>query len=162
MKWKIWKQKLCAKISTVFYCWKLSFMWGRCIIKFQEMVNSRRGQKVFRFNNRCFIFYECHLKRFQNHNTVSCYFFKNGPIPASFCLFSSFSHSISNDKFTIWTIWIEKSVDGVLGTQTRGGRSFQTNNTNFTTNQCETMSIQHTALEFEPTSSQTWVVTHNR
>ena len=48
-------------------------------------------------------------------------FFLNGPIPASFCLFSFFSHSNSNDKYTIWTIKIEKSVDGVLGTRTRGG-----------------------------------------
>ena len=36
------------------------------------------------------------------------FFFKNGPIPASFCLFSFFSHSNSNDKYTIWTIKIEK------------------------------------------------------
>ena len=28
-------------------------------------------------------------------------FLKNGPIPASFCIFSFFSHSNSNDKFTI-------------------------------------------------------------
>ena len=31
-------------------------------------------------------------------------FFKNGPISASFCLFSFFSHSNSNVKYTIWTI----------------------------------------------------------
>ena len=36
-----------------------------------------------------------------------------------------------------------------------------TNNTIFTTNQCEKMSIQNTALGFEPTTSWTWVVTHN-
>ena len=40
--------------------------------------------------------------------------FKNGPIPASFGLFSSFPH----DKSKL----IDKIVDGVLGTQTRGGR----------------------------------------
>ena len=39
--------------------------------------------------------------------------FKNGPIPASFCLFSFFSHYIFNN-----TKW--KSIDGVLGIQTRG------------------------------------------
>ena len=36
---------------------------------------------------------------------------KNGPIPASFCLFSSFPHDTVN-----------KSVDGVHGTPTRGSR----------------------------------------
>ena len=40
--------------------------------------------------------------------------FKNGPIPASFGLFSSFPH----DKSKL----IDKIVDGVLGTQTRGSR----------------------------------------
>ena len=33
--------------------------------------------------------------------------------------------------------------------------SFQTNSTSFTTNQCEKLSIQYTALGFEPTTSQT-------
>ena len=46
-----------------------------------------------------------------------------GPlIPASFSLFSFFSHSDSNEKCSIWTIYIEKSVDGELRTQTRVGR----------------------------------------
>ena len=44
-------------------------------------------------------------------------FFKNGPNPASFCLFSFFSH----DKYSTNTI-NDKSIDGVLGTQTQGGR----------------------------------------
>ena len=39
-------------------------------------------------------------------------FFKNGPIPASFVYFRSFLVTIS--------IQIEKSIDGVLGIQTRG------------------------------------------
>ena len=39
-------------------------------------------------------------------------FLKNGPIPASFCLFCSFIVTIS--------IQNEKSVDGVLGIQTWG------------------------------------------
>ena len=34
-------------------------------------------------------------------------------------------------------------------------RSFQTNNTVFTTNQCEKMSIQYTAPGFKPPTSQT-------
>ena len=42
-------------------------------------------------------------------------FFLKGPIPASFCIFSSFS----NYNFKIQ---IEKSVDGVLGIQTQGRR----------------------------------------
>ena len=42
---------------------------------------------------------------------------KNGPNPATFCLFSLFSH----DKFSINTL-NDKSIDGVLGTRTRGGR----------------------------------------
>ena len=42
-------------------------------------------------------------------------FFKNGSIPITFCLFSSFSH----DKYSRNTI-NEKRVDGVLGTQTWG------------------------------------------
>ena len=42
---------------------------------------------------------------------------KNGPNPASFCFFLLFSHA----KY--WTNTInEKSKDGVLGTQTRGGK----------------------------------------
>ena len=43
-------------------------------------------------------------------------FFKNGPNPASF-LFSFLSH----DKYSTNTI-NDKSIDGVLGTRTRGGR----------------------------------------
>ena len=42
---------------------------------------------------------------------------KNGPNPACFCLFLFFSH----DKYSTNTI-NEKSVAGVLGTQTRGGK----------------------------------------
>ena len=44
-------------------------------------------------------------------------FFKYGPIPASFCLVSFFSNS---NKIAI--VQFEKSVDGVLGIQTRGCR----------------------------------------
>ena len=42
-------------------------------------------------------------------------------------------------------------------------RSFPENNTIFTTNQCEKMSIQYqcTAPGFEPMTFWTWVVTHN-
>ena len=39
--------------------------------------------------------------------------------------------------------------------------SFQTNNNFFATNQCENMSIQYTALGFEPMTFRTWVITHN-
>ena len=42
---------------------------------------------------------------------------KNGPNPASFCLFLFFSR----DEYGTNTI-NEKSIDGVLGTQTGGGR----------------------------------------
>ena len=48
---------------------------------------------------------------------LNLFFFKNGPNPASFCLFSFFSH----DKYSTNTI-NDKSIDGVLGTRTRGGR----------------------------------------
>ena len=41
----------------------------------------------------------------------------NGPNPASFCLFLFFLH----DKYSTNTI-NDKSVDGVLGTQTQGDR----------------------------------------
>ena len=41
------------------------------------------------------------------------FFKKNGPIPASFCLFSSFSH---------YNFKLKESVDGVLGIRTRGRR----------------------------------------
>ena len=44
--------------------------------------------------------------------------FKNGPIPASFCLFSWFS----NDKYGTNLTTNDKSVSDLLGTQTRGGR----------------------------------------
>ena len=43
--------------------------------------------------------------------------YKNWPNSASFCLFSFFSHY----KYSTNTI-NDKSVDGVLGTRTRGGR----------------------------------------
>ena len=49
--------------------------------------------------------------------SVANLFFKNGPNPASFCLFSFFS----NDKYSTNTI-NEKSIDGVLGIRIRGGR----------------------------------------
>ena len=39
--------------------------------------------------------------------------------------------------------------------------SFQTNNTIFTSNQCEKMSIQYLATGFEPTTFRTWFITHN-
>ena len=38
---------------------------------------------------------------------------------------------------------------------------FQTNNTICTANQCEKISIQYTAPGYEPTTSQTCVVSHN-
>ena len=40
-------------------------------------------------------------------------------------------------------------------------RSFQTNNTIFTTNEYEKMSIEYMAPGFEPMTFRTWVVTHN-
>ena len=46
------------------------------------------------------------------------YFLKNGPIPASFCLSSSFPHKTNQDR---------KSIDGLLGTWTRGARMEGTN-----------------------------------
>ena len=49
-----------------------------------------------------------------NHSNIFL-FFKNGPIPASFCLFSYFSHYNFNN-----TNW--KSIDGVLGIRTHGHR----------------------------------------
>ena len=48
---------------------------------------------------------------------MQVFFKKTGLNPVSFCLFSFFSH----DKYSTNTV-NEKSVDGVLGTQTRGGR----------------------------------------
>ena len=47
---------------------------------------------------------------------LKLYFF-NGLYPPSFCLFSFFSH----DKYSTNTI-NDKSVEGVLGAQTQGGR----------------------------------------
>ena len=52
-------------------------------------------------------------------STVNSKYVFNGPNPASFCLYSSFSQY--NDKYTTNTI-NENSVEGVLGTWTRGGR----------------------------------------
>ena len=43
--------------------------------------------------------------------------FYNGPTPASFCLFSFFSH----DKYSTNLTVDDKSIDGLLGTRTRGG-----------------------------------------
>ena len=49
---------------------------------------------------------------------VIVFFYKNGPNPASFCLFSFFSHGKYSTNLTI----NDRSIDGVLGTQTWGGR----------------------------------------
>ena len=51
-----------------------------------------------------------------NDKVIKFFYFliKNGPIPASFCLFSFFS------RYNFNTNW--KSIDGVLGIQTRGRR----------------------------------------
>ena len=46
------------------------------------------------------------------------HFLKIGPNSASFCLFSFFSHDKYRTNLTIK----DKSIDGVLGAQTRGGR----------------------------------------
>ena len=66
------------------------------------------------WNIKCFkqIHYVSKLL-FGNSNLRIC--FLNGPIPASFRLFSSFPHDTNQ-------IHIDKSIDGVLGTRTRGGR----------------------------------------
>ena len=49
------------------------------------------------------------------------YIFKNGPNPASFLfIFVLFSHCM--DKYSTNLTIIEKSVDGMLGSRTRGGR----------------------------------------
>ena len=53
------------------------------------------------------------VARFRQVLDAQIYFLKNGPIPASFCLFSLFSHY----NFNNW-----KSIDGVLGIRTRGRR----------------------------------------
>ena len=45
-------------------------------------------------------------------------FIKNGPKPASFCLFSFFS----GEKFSTNLTINDKSVDGMLGTRTQGSR----------------------------------------
>ena len=47
-----------------------------------------------------------------NDTTVKFFFEKNGPIPASLCLFSFFPYNFQ----------IEKSIDGVLGIRTLGRR----------------------------------------
>ena len=52
---------------------------------------------------------------------MKIFFLKNGPNPASFCLFSFFSQCRTNTCSTNLTVNY-KSVDGVLGTQTRGSR----------------------------------------
>ena len=49
---------------------------------------------------------------------VADLFFLNALNPASFCLFSSFSH----DKYSTNLTINDKSVDGVLVTRTQGGR----------------------------------------
>ena len=56
----------------------------------------------------------------QMHQSKKQLFFlkKNGPNSASFCLFSFFSHDKYRTNLTIK----DKSIDGVLGAQTRGGR----------------------------------------
>ena len=45
------------------------------------------------------------------------FFLKNGPNPATFCIFSFFSHDKYSRNLTI----NDKSIDGVLGIQTGGG-----------------------------------------
>ena len=45
-------------------------------------------------------------------------YLRNGPNPASFCSFSFFSYDIYSTNLNI----NYKSIDGVLGTRTQGGR----------------------------------------
>ena len=49
------------------------------------------------------------------------FFLKNGPNPASFCLFLFF-FSHCKEKYSTNLTINYKSIDGVLGTQTRGSR----------------------------------------
>ena len=57
----------------------------------------------------------------KNKSMVSAdllFYIKNGPNPASFCLFSLFSHNKYSTNLTI----NDKSIDNVLGNRTQGGR----------------------------------------
>ena len=59
----------------------------------------------------------------QDHSWYMATVFLKWANPGLFLfIFSFFSHSNSNVKHTIWTIQLEKSIDGVVGTQIRGGR----------------------------------------
>ena len=56
----------------------------------------------------------------QNVNNEQIKVFLNGQTPASFCLFLFFSHDDSTNTIN------DKSIDGVLGTRTQGGRIVDT------------------------------------
>ena len=60
------------------------------------------------------------LQHWGGGSTEDVTVFKMGQSRSLFGLFSFFSHSNSNNKHIISTIKIEKSVDDVLGIQTRG------------------------------------------
>ena len=88
-----------------------------CVWKDQNKLKRGRGWPIFKNKNQF------------NHNErcllyLCLYFilFKNGPIPASFCLFSSFSHY--NFNYSNW-----KSLGGVLGIRTQDCRMVGTDKT---------------------------------
>ena len=68
----------------------------------------------FRSHQPCTALHCSHIQLYWLFGQLFLYDFKNGPIPASFCLFSFFS------RYNCDTNW--KSIDCVLGIRTQGRR----------------------------------------
>ena len=65
------------------------------------------------------------------------YLFLNGPNLASFCSFLLFSHDKNSKNLTL----LDKSVEGVLGTRTQGGKMGNGGNPFYLANQLKTRTI---------------------
>ena len=61
------------------------------------------------------LYFNQEIAQSKSHTSI-----KNGPHQAYFCLFLFFSHHM--DKFSTKLTINDKSIDGVLGSLTRGGR----------------------------------------
>ena len=83
--------------------------------KMKKQIRSIRSNLLPNYTPRksCALPSSCKLGRFVINFDKNI--LKNGPIPASFCLFSSFQNFIILNNIDI-------SIDGVLGIRTQGGR----------------------------------------
>ena len=104
------------------------------------------------------------VEKFGKLGVTGFVIFLNGSTPASFCLFSFFLSTNFTETLQTQRPWIDDFIlkMGHPRPLFVYFRSFSNKlQYNFTTNLCEKMSIQYTALGFEPTTLRMWVSSHN-